>query len=193
MQPEYPARARRPVPDQRGQFCVLHLNQVGHEITQGPVHRLDECAMTMLVHPGGERCRFGAARGIVALDDANRAQSGEIGKAARIVERRLVADQHDVVVRPQTPQQLGHPAGASVARREHRERRDQQQPQPGRRRRHGIPELKAVRRCHRHALASRAREARWRQRLRWPHPRTPISEHAGGLRQRSEFALARVR
>ena len=80
-------------------------------------------------HALAQRLRF-RRRKLPALHEVDFAEPGEIGEAARVVERRLVGDERDVEVVAQAAQQFGDAPRAAVPRRKHGERRDDQQTRP---------------------------------------------------------------
>ena len=104
-------------------------------------------------------------------------EPGEIGEAARVVQRRLVGDERDVEVAAQAAQQFGDAPRAAVPRRKHGERRDHQQTRPRGRFVVRAAQPVAVRRStQRDGLAVRSGEPRRWQGLRRTRARQPLRE-----------------
>ncbi len=94
---------------QQAQDVELHAEVVGHDMTQ----RLGHVAITSLQRPVGLRPLVGLRRG----DDAGQIQTGQTGKAARAIERRLNHGIGDVLPRLQGNDAAALRAlGAQVAR-----------------------------------------------------------------------------
>ena len=122
------------------------------------------------------------------------AEPGEVGEAARVVERASSVTSATSNASAQAAQQFGDAPRAAVPRRKHRERRDDQQTRPrwpvvvG-----GAQAIAVRRRTQRDGFAVRSGEpGRW-QGLRRTRARQPPAKHARRLAEARELALARVR
>ena len=129
VQAENPARARRLVHHQVGEFEMLDLHDRRLVSVHGHIKRPDHRAVGMSAHSFPQRPAIRPGP-IATLDEMDGAQAIEICDAAAIVLAGLVRDQNDIEGFAQYTHEPGSASRTSMQRRKHGKRRDQEHARP---------------------------------------------------------------